>query len=101
MVDKGLDISDLDMDFQFSGTDGRTGSSHHLFLVQPTRDYETFERYIGHLNKLIQKQLPFLKAKFGITSLTISTVLPGNPIQLEALKRKLVNLKIAQAAVLV
>ena len=72
-----------------------------MFLLQPTSDYESFQRYISHLNRLIRHNLPFLKAKFGITSLQISAVLTNSVILPDNLKKKLFDSRIAQTAVLV
>ena len=79
----------------------RQSSNQQLFLLQPTSDYESFQRYINHLNRLIRHNLPFLKAKFGITSLQISAVLTNSVILPENLKKKFFDSRIAQTAVLV
>ena len=69
--------------------------------MKPTQDYNSFCRYIAHLNSLIRHNLPFIKAKFGIATLTIQTVLPDHLLLTEGLKKKLFDTKIAQTAVLV
>ena len=45
--------------------------------------------------------MPFIKAKFGLATLTIQTVLPDTIILTEGLKKKLFDTKVAQTAVLV
>lgn len=51
--------------------------------------------YIRHLNKLIKMNLPFLQAKFGVTSLTISSVLTNNMLLTEGMKKKLFDTNLA------
>ena len=70
-------------------------------MIQPTQDFASFERYIGHLNMLIRHNLPFLKAKFGLTTLSIETVLANNLLLTDSLKKKLFDTKVAQTAILV
>ena len=53
------------------------------------------------MNKLIKQNLPFLRAKFGIRSLFISTVLINNVYMPDGIKKKLFDTKIAQTTVLV
>ena len=79
----------------------RDGSNQNLFLIQPTQDYESFLKYIRHLNKLIKMNLPFLKAKFGVTTLTITSVLTNSSLLTEGMKKKLFDTKLAQSTVLV
>mmetsp|Transcript_45266 Transcript_45266/g.60098 ORF Transcript_45266/g.60098 Transcript_45266/m.60098 type:complete len:121 (-) Transcript_45266:844-1206(-) len=87
------------------GSSGPSGKMSHissqLYLLQPTHDYDSFCRYIAHLNSLIRHNLPFLKAKFGLATLSMQTVLPDNILLTETIKKKLFDTKIAQTAVLV
>ena len=53
------------------------------------------------MNKLIKQNLPFLRAKFGIRSLFISTVLINNNYMPDGIKKKLFDTKIASTTVLV
>ena len=45
--------------------------------------------------------MPFLKAKFGLTTLSIETVLANNLLLTDSLKKKLFDTKVAQTAILV
>lgn len=71
------------------------------YLLDPQANYESFQRYISHLNHLIRKNLPFLTAMFGITSLTMSPVLTNNIFLTKGLKKKLFKTDLAQTQVLV
>ena len=73
----------------------KSRQSSQLYLLQPTQDYDSFCRYIAHLNSLIKHNLPFIKAKFGLATLTIQTVLPDTIILTETLKKKLFDTKVA------
>lgn len=73
----------------------RSDINHNLFLIQPTQSYESFMRYIRHLNRLIKMNLPFLKAKFGVTSLTITSVLTNSALLTEGMKKKFFDSNLA------
>ena len=89
---------------QVSGTDSSeidSPSSGNMFLIKPTKDFASFRAYVAHLNKLIRHNLPFLKAKFGLTTLSIQIVLTNSAILSDSMKKKLFDTKLGQAAVLV
>ncbi len=77
------------------------GSADLLYLIKPLENFKSFQNYVAHLNKLIRHNLPFLKAKFGVTSLSIQIVLTNSAILSDSLKKKLFDTKLAQATVLV
>ena len=58
------------------------------FLSQPMQNYESFERYLAHLNKKLQENMPFLRAKFGVTAIEIMMALSDGGILTESLKKK-------------
>ena len=70
-------------------------------LQQPTQSFESFEKYVGHLNMLLNRNMPFLKAKFGVTTITIMTALADGGILTEGLKKKLFDKRLAKTTILV
>ena len=56
-------------------------------LNSPLHNYETFERYIAHLNKQLQLNMPFLKAKFGVTAISIYVALKEGGILTDNMRR--------------
>ena len=79
----------------------KSEGSDQLYLIKPLENFQSFQNYVAHLNKLIRHNLPFLKAKFGVTSLSIQIVLSNSAILSDSLKKKLFDTKLGQATVLV
>ena len=65
------------------------------------RNYASFLRYVDHLNAQLNKNMPFLRAKFGVTTITIMTALADGGILTEKLKKKFFNRSLAKTSILV
>ena len=71
------------------------------FLSHPTQNYESFIKYVDHLNAQLKKNMPFLRAKFGVTNITILMALSDGGILTEKLKKKFFDKKLAKTSILV
>ena len=72
------------------------------FLSHPTQNYESFIKYVDHLNAQLKKNMPFLRAKFGVTNITILMALSdGGILVTEKLKKKFFDKKLAKTSILV
>ena len=71
------------------------------FLSQPTKNYESFIKYVDHLNAQLKKNMPFLRAKFGVTNITILMALSDGGILTEKLKKKFFDKKLSKTSILV
>ena len=56
--------------------------------MDPTASYESFLRYIANLNALLKRNLPFLKAKYGITTIQIMSTLKDGGILSKSIKKR-------------
>ena len=65
------------------------------------QSYDSFLKYVAHLNMLLNKNMPFLKAKFGVTTIQIMTALAGGGILTEGLKRKWFDKSLSKTTILV
>ena len=71
------------------------------FDWEPTDNFETFQAYLQHLNKELKKHMPFLRAKFGITTISIMVALKEGGILTDSLKRKYFDKNLSKTTVLV
>ena len=75
--------------------------SEQSIVYEPTKDFKTFERYLDHLNRQINKHLPFLKVQFGVATIHIMVSLKEGGILTEKLKKKWFDKGLSKTTVLV
>ena len=68
--------------------DSNQDDDDQIFTMNPTMNYESFKRYISYLNTLLKRNMPFFKAKFGLTDMQIMTSIGEGCVLRQKIKKK-------------
>jgi len=70
-------------------------------LAEPLRNYEAFEKYLAHLNRQLSLNMPFLRAKFGVTTISIFVALKEGGLLPDNMRKVLFDKSLSKTTVLV
>ena len=56
--------------------------------MNPKSSYKSFQRYIAHLNTLLKRNIAFLRAKYGISTIQIMSTIDEGGILSTRMKKR-------------